>query len=60
MLSLWKIDGNLNYITSQQYGPYSGYYPDFITANKNGYTCALWEDYSPINYMYGNYLGVQL
>jgi hypothetical protein len=60
MLSLWKVDGNLNYITSQQYGPYSGYYPDFITTNKNGYTYVLWEDYTPINYMFGNYLGAQL
>jgi hypothetical protein len=44
MLSLWKVDNNLNFVTSQQYGPYPGYVPTTITTAGNGNTYVLWLD----------------
>lgn len=42
-ISLWKLDGNLNYVTSHAYGPYIGWTPLAITTGPDSYTRVLWR-----------------
>lgn len=42
-LSLWKLDGFLKFVASQQYGPYPGFTPIAITTASNGNTYVLWR-----------------
>jgi hypothetical protein len=42
-ISLWKLDANLNLVTSHVYGPYPGYIPIAITTDSFSYTYVLWR-----------------
>jgi len=42
-ISLWKLDGSLNFMTNHVYGPYPGYTPIAITTAANNNTYVLWR-----------------
>jgi hypothetical protein len=42
-ISLWKLDGSLNLLTSHLYGPYPGWVPLAITVAANNNTYVLWR-----------------
>jgi hypothetical protein len=42
-ISLWELDGNLNFIRFHAYGPYYGYEPVAITTAANSFTYVLWR-----------------
>jgi hypothetical protein len=43
-ISLWKLDGNLNYVGSHAYGPYDGWIPLAITVGQDNYARVLWKN----------------
>jgi hypothetical protein len=42
-ISVWKLDPNLNFVTSHDYGPYAGYSPVALTAASNNNIYVLWR-----------------
>jgi hypothetical protein len=44
-VSLWKLDANLNYATSKEYGPYTYWHPIGITVARNNTTYLTWKYY---------------
>jgi hypothetical protein len=44
-VSLWKLDANMNYNTSREYGPYTYWHPVCITVARNNTTYLLWKYY---------------
>jgi hypothetical protein len=42
-ISLWKLDGNLNFLGNHIYGPYYGWEPVAITTAANSWTYVLWR-----------------
>jgi hypothetical protein len=42
-ISLWKLDGNLNFLGNHNYGPYYGWEPIAITSAANSWTYVLWR-----------------
>jgi hypothetical protein len=42
-ISVWKLDANLAFVTSHDYGPYAGYSPIALTVVHNNNTYVLWR-----------------
>jgi hypothetical protein len=42
-ISVWKLDPNLNFVASHDYGPYAGYSPIALTVAHNNNTYVLWR-----------------
>lgn len=42
-ISVWKLDPNLNFVTSHDYGPYADYSPIALTVAPNNNTYVLWR-----------------
>jgi hypothetical protein len=42
-ISVWKLDRNLNFVTSHDYGPYAGYSPIALTVAPNNNAYVLWR-----------------
>jgi hypothetical protein len=42
-ISVWKLDSNLNFVTSHDYGPYAGFSPVALTVASNSNTYVLWR-----------------
>src|ERR1700730_15124418 len=44
-ISVWKLDPNLNFVTSHDYGPYTGWCPIALTVAHDNNTYVLWRYY---------------
>src|SRR4051794_29409323 len=42
-VSVWKVDGSLNYVDSHIYGPYDGWTPLSLAVSSNNRTYLLWR-----------------